>query len=156
MKIEIDQSGKLENTSRPTVVAYSNHKNGTLVILSAEKKTVQKYFRQIGKPKLYIYLTFIALMFCLVKNHIQKGDQIIIDREYPGYEKFIATKLKQWLKDGSSIKDVTIVTSQIGKKSRAHDLAWQEFQLRSHQIVKKISAKKIIKIIEAKTKSGNV
>ncbi len=76
MRIEIDQSGKIEYTNKPTIVAYS-------------KKS----------------------------------------------------------------KDVSIFTTQIGKKSRAHDLAWKEFQDKTHKTVQRISAGEIIKIIK---KSGNV
>jgi hypothetical protein len=32
MKIEIDQSGKIEDTHKPTVVAFSNEESGTLII----------------------------------------------------------------------------------------------------------------------------
>jgi len=156
MKIEIDQSGKIENTNRSTVVAFSNKIVGVLVITAKEKKSVQKYFRQIGKPKLFIYITFIALIYYLIRKHIKDGDQMVIDREYPGYEKLITSSLKRWFKEKSNIDNITITTAQIGKKSRAHDLAWKEFQLKSHKLEEKISAEKLIKIIKAKLKSGSI
>lgn len=150
MRIEIDQSGKIENTNRPTVVAFANKKQSVLVILSKDKKLIQKYFRAIGKPKLFVYFTFIALVYCLINHHLKKRDQVVIDREYPGYEKLISTKLKLLLKDK---EDITVSIAQIGKKSSAHDLAWNELQSKSHKNVSKVSSERIIKILK---KSGSV
>lgn len=156
MRIEIDQSGKIENTNRPTVVAYSNKENGVLIILAKDKKSIQKYFRRIGKPKLFIYFTFIALVFCLISKHIKNRDQIVIDREYPGYERFITKTLYQWIEKHIKVKEITVATSQIGKKSRAHDLAWNELQLKSHKTTERISAEKLIRIIKTNLKSGSI
>ena len=151
MKIEIDQSGKIEHTSRPTVVAFSNKESNVLVILAKDKKAVQKYFRKIGKPKLFIYFTFMVLVYYLIENHLKKYDQIIIDREYPGYEKLISRTLKQWIKDS-----IAVTIAQIGKKSRAHDLAWKELKSRTHQNTSKINSNKIIKFLRVNLKSGSV
>ena len=71
MRIEIDQSGKIENTNKPTVVGFSNKESGIVLITPKDKKAIQKYFRDIGKPKLFIYITFVALVFYLIKNHIK-------------------------------------------------------------------------------------
>lgn len=156
MRIEIDQSGKIENTNRPTVVACSNKNNDIIVVLSKDKKIIQRYFRQIDKPKLFIYLTFVTLVFFLIKNRIKNRDQIVIDREYPGYEKLISQKLKQLIQEKTKIDDISISISQIGKKSKAHDLAWHQLRSKSHKNVKKISSEKIIKTIKENLKSGSI
>jgi hypothetical protein len=153
MRIEIDQSGKIENTNRPTVIAFSNNKNDVLVLLAKDKKEVQKYFRKANKPRLFIYITFVVLIFTILKKHIKNYDQIVIDREYPGYEKLITSNLNRLLKKELNICNASISTTQIGKKSKAHDLAWNEFQLKSHENHKKICAEKLIKIIK---KSGSI
>ena len=45
MKIEIDQSGKIEQTSIITVVGYSNDSKDTISITATEKGKLQKWFR---------------------------------------------------------------------------------------------------------------
>lgn len=153
MKIEIDQSRKIENTNRPTVLAFSNNKNGTLVITAKDKKSIQKYFRSIGKPKLFIYLTFVALVYLLIRNHINSHDQVVIDREYPGYEKFTIQLIKKLLISASNIEGVSISVEQIGRKSKAHDLAWKELKSRIHKNAKKVTYNHVIRIIK---KSGSI
>jgi len=156
MRIEIDQSGKIENTNRPTVVAFSNKKSGILVILAKDKKAVQKFFRELKKPKLFIHITFAVLVYYLIRNDLKNHDQIILDREYPGYEKLIINKLKEFLEKEANIEGLSITVSQIGKKSRAHDLAWNELQKRSHKDAEKVNSEKIIKILKSNLKSGSV
>jgi hypothetical protein len=84
MKIEIDQSGKIEKTSKHTYLALSNSEHFVLKISSTEKKKIQNYFRNIGKPRIFIYATFASLLAILFKNIKHKSNQIIIDIEYPG------------------------------------------------------------------------
>ncbi|MCX6810253.1 MAG: hypothetical protein NTY30_00740 [Candidatus Berkelbacteria bacterium] len=52
MKIEIDQSGKIEETGKPTVIAFSNGKSASIIISAKDKKLVQTVFRKIGQPKI--------------------------------------------------------------------------------------------------------
>jgi len=155
MKIGVDQSGKIENTNKPTVVAFSNSQTGSVVILAAEKKKLQRYFRQLGKPELFVPLGFAAAIFELVENRFRKGDQIVVDREYPGYEKFITRKLKEFILEGSKIKDVDIAVTQISKKSKAHTIAYAVAKKKSRQALRKISARDLIKIIKKNLKSGS-
>ena len=89
MKIEIHQSGKIEDTNRLTIVAYSNGSTKSLMITAKDKKSIQSVFRKIGQPKLFIYKLFAVAIFILIKDNLNKIEQIIIDREYPGYENLI-------------------------------------------------------------------
>ncbi len=152
MKIEIDQSGKIEHTNRKTIIAFSNSNNGAIVISGNDKKTVQRYFRSIGKPRLFIYVAFVALIYLLIKDHVKNGDQVIVDREYPGYESFIRKSLKNLVQKLSG-KDVTVSIWQIGKKSTAHDLAWKELKMRVQNLAKRVTYDKVIAVIK---KSGNI
>jgi len=49
MRIEIDQSGKIENTAKPTVIAFSGKRDKSLIIFAGEKQKLQNHFRKIGK-----------------------------------------------------------------------------------------------------------
>lgn len=148
MKIEIDQSWKIEKTNKTTVLAFSNSKNGVVILKSKEKKLVQKYFREIGKPRLFTHLCFAALIFILIKNKISNGDQIFIDKEYPGYDKFINQKIHEFIQEGTNYKNINFYTANIGKKSNAHIIAIETFNLKDKSKVRNVTAKEIIAIIK--------
>lgn len=63
MRIEIDQSGRVEYTSKPTVVGFSNNKERTIIIAATEKQKLQRYFHRINKPRMFTYTLFAFLIF---------------------------------------------------------------------------------------------
>ena len=63
MRIEIDQSGKIENTNKNTIIAFSNNKFKSIFISAKDKREIQKFFRRIGKPRIFVYKTFAILIF---------------------------------------------------------------------------------------------
>jgi len=146
MKIEIDQSGKIEKTSKHTYLALSNSEHFVLKISSTEKKKIQNYFRNIGKPRIFIYATFASLLAILFKNIKHKSNQIIIDIEYPGKNQLIKDLIKN-INSNFPIDDIHF--HLIGKKSRAHFLAYGTAinQLKPDLVVKSNDILKIIKKI---------
>lgn len=146
MRIEIDQSGKIENTNRPTVVAFSNSKSETLIVDGRTKKQIQNLFRRAGNAKIFIYKTFAVLIFLLVKEHLYSTSQIVIDREYPGHDKLIKHLIAEvCLKTGVKFDAKMVHFSEIGKKSRAHDLAIRAFRAKRGDI--KIKYKDLLKVL---------
>lgn len=134
MKIEIDQSGKIENTNRLTIIAYSNSKHKSIMITAKDKKSIQSIFRKIGQPKL-----FAAAIFILIKNDLQKINQIIIDREYTGYENLIKNFICEIAeRNGKKIEKEIIHIQSIGKKSKAHELSINAY--RKKKANKRLSA----------------
>jgi len=124
MKIEIDQSGKIENTDRDTVIAFSNDISGNIMIKAKDKREIQKFFRRIGKSRVFIYKLFAILIFLAIKKHIKKIDQIIIDIEYPGWEHLIKDYLLSGIKRVKPNFDAKNISFKaIGKKSKAHLVA---------------------------------
>lgn len=89
MQIEIDQSWKIEDTNKKSVVAFSNGISASLLIPAKEKKVIQQLYRQAGKPEIFVYKLFSVLIFILVKDYLGKIDSIAIDTEYPGKEALI-------------------------------------------------------------------
>ncbi|MCX6812817.1 MAG: hypothetical protein NTW79_04370 [Candidatus Berkelbacteria bacterium] len=151
MKIEIDQSGKIENTNKPTVIAYSGDKNKSLIIFAGEKQKLQKYFRRIGKPSSFVYIVFAVLIFILIKSE-KTIDEIIIDREYAGQEPLIKNYLIQFIKKSDRHFDKKkIYFHQIGKKSPAHDLSVKSFRKKKADI--KVKSDDVLKFL-TKLKSG--
>ena len=151
MKIEIDQSGKIENTHKPTVIGFSNTKNKTIIIFATEKQKLLRYFRKIGKQKVFIYIVFATLICLLLKNE-KNIDQIIIDKEYPGQEALIKNYLLSFFrKTGRDIDKGSISFRQIGKKSKAHQIVYQSYQHKRSDA--KVTAKDVLKYF-VKLKSG--
>lgn len=145
--IKVDQSGKVEDTSKPTVVAFSNGISGSIFLAAREKRKLQRFFRKLGKPRLFAYKVFATLTFILIRNHTRKLDRIIIDPEYPGYEEVIRNWIWELLrKHRSRFSRNGIVFQSIGKRSRAHIIAHRVFnKLREPDIV--VTAKDIQKIV---------
>ncbi|MDD5738423.1 MAG: hypothetical protein PHY72_00635 [Candidatus Pacebacteria bacterium] len=121
MPIEIDQSGKVEDTRKLTVVCFANGKAKTLLINAKEKRKVLIVMREIDRPhKNFVFRIFAGLVFLLIKN--EKVDSLIIDREYPGHEAVIRSILTS-LFDKNKIKSPKVSFGEIGKKSKAHQEA---------------------------------
>lgn len=120
MRLEIDQSGKIEDTSKHTFLAFSNKEHFVIKISSMEKRKLQKHFRKIGKSRIFIYLTLATLIIFLLKNAKTQTGQIIIDIEYLGKGHLIKDLIKT-LDKKFKVEDISF--HQVGKKSPAHYLA---------------------------------
>lgn len=149
MRIEIDQSGKIEDTSRLTVVAFSNGESQSVIILANEKRILHKHFRNLQKPRIFVYLTFAVLIFSLIQKR-KNISQIVVDFEYPKQNSLIKSYLTQLIKYHKlSLDKRAISFSSIGKKSKAHKVANSAYKNKRANF--KITAKEILEIIK---KSG--
>lgn len=129
MKILIDQSGKIEYTSKNTIVAFSNGKQKSLLIRSKGKREIQEIFRDAGKPDIFVYKTFAILIYLLIKDDLKKIQQIAIDREYHGKESLIKNFLLEILrKNGSNFNPEDISFVLVGKKHPCHKIAINVFR----------------------------
>jgi len=145
MRIEIDQSGRIEYTSKPTVIAFANSKTYSIIFLSRDKKYLQKIFRKAGAPNLFVYKTFAILIFLLVKDFLKSIDQIVIDHEYLGHDKVIKQFLLDLLRRYKRNFDPhDIAFRHIGKQSKAHEVAIEAY--RTKKADRKVTIKDILKI----------
>lgn len=128
MNIEIDQSGKLENTEIDTVVAFSNTINKSIKLSAKDKRAVQRLCRSKGKPKVYVYKTFSILIYLLIKPYIKKISQIVIDNEYNGWAHQIKDYILTEIFKNSDFDKKSISFCSIGRKSNAHYVAHTTFQ----------------------------
>lgn len=129
MKVEIDQSGKIKATNKPTVVGFSNSESGSILIKGKDKRQLQQIFRKAGKPRMFVIQTFSCLIYLLLKDFLLKISQMVIDREYPGYENLIKSYLVQLAKsDSKTLFSDTVHFTEIGRKSRAHLKAYQDYR----------------------------
>ena len=148
MRIEIDQSNKIEQTNKTTAIACSNGIGRSIGLSSTAKKEIENYFRKIGKRKQFTVFTFCALIYLLLHDLVSEQTDIYIDREYPGYDNFIKTKLITVFQKLSKkkIDKHHIHITQIGRSSRAHNLAW--LSVKNNSFNHRYSSKDIIEIIK--------
>lgn len=126
MAYEIDQSGKVEDTNKLTVVAYANGKIKSVKIGSSEKQKLLAAMRILDYPKHnYVYKIFAALIYFLLAD--ESVDFVVIDREYTGHEESITGVLTQLL--NKNCKNIpTIRFGNVGKSSPAHKAALDVFR----------------------------
>lgn len=126
--IEIDQSGKVEETAKDTVVAFANEIKKSIRLPKREKRKLQKFFREIGRPRMFSYQVFVTLIFLLIRSYVARLDRIVIDVEYPGQEQLLRNLLAEKIRVIYPDFDRRIIVfQQIGKGSPAHDHAWATY-----------------------------
>ena len=143
MIIEIDQSGKVEETGKNTSIAFVNGVKCSIFISGKEKRKLQRFFRSIGKRRMLIYHTFVILIFLLVRDHVRKIDRIVIDTEYPGQNELLRRLLWEKIHAIHHDFEVSQITfKRVGKSSPAHLLAW-DVHTRKQPASLKVTAKDV-------------
>ncbi|MGA9350847.1 MAG: hypothetical protein WBW48_18870 [Anaerolineae bacterium] len=103
MHIEVDQSGKIEQMSWDTVLAFSDHIHRAILISAKVKRTCQRELRARGvKPGMITARMFAVGVFLLLEDHHLR----LIRQRVPDFP-------------GEAIS-----FEQVGKGALAHSLAW--------------------------------
>lgn len=122
-KYQIDQSGKIEQTERNTVIACINGQQVTILLKSGEKRKLQKVFKAANMQKFFPFVTFAALVAILL-HKLQSKNKVVIDREYFGHEDFIEERIETFITQaGSKIPQISF--GHVGKLSKAHQLGYR-------------------------------
>lgn len=149
MQIEIDQSGKIEQTSFDTILALTNDIKFTIILKKRDKRLIEKEFKKNKQKRLHVQITFATLLLIIIrKSKIKKS--VLIDTEYPGYNNFIENFIESKLKNHCP----TIKFGFVGKESKSDILASQV----AHKKIKPnyiVSANEVLRICLPKKKSGN-
>ncbi|MCL4389940.1 MAG: hypothetical protein M1484_01250 [Patescibacteria group bacterium] len=120
---EVDQSNKVEQTWKDTVLALSNDSEFTLLLRARDKRVIQEQFRLRGEPRNFILFTFSALLVFLLKN-TKPTTLVTVDLEYKDSENIIHDRLINYSRLLKfDLNKVPVVFKSIGKKSPAHKLA---------------------------------
>lgn len=96
MHLEVDLSGVLGKTSIPTVVAFSNKKKASILVLGRDKKEIISTLRLVKGITIRTYLRLLAVLIFLLE---------LLRNEIPDFPK------------------ENIQFSRVGKASGAHKLA---------------------------------
>jgi len=147
MKLFVDQSGKVEDTSKNTVLAFSNKINGSILIKAVEKRKLLRMFREQNRPKIFTFQLFSILIYELLVKYKIKNHIVCIDIEYPGQNDLIKSYVIQLVNKfkGIEITNHDIHFVLVGKQSNVHKIAITslrkskaEYSILSKDIVKKI------------------
>ncbi len=129
MRVEVDQSGKVEDTRVDTVLAFSDGVGGSVLIPANVKRECVEFVRDDKHKTKTLYLRiFCAGLFLLLKDKLPKIDQLIIDVEYLGREHDIkALFLRLVWKSYPTFDPANIQFRLVGKDSPAHFKAYSIF-----------------------------
>lgn len=148
VKIEIDQSGKIEQLDTHTVIAGSNGEQRAIFISAGEKrKIIQRLRKSLIPSKDLLPILFSVLIFLLLKKFGRLPTVIIIDEEYTGKDKIISESLKKLLSHKKKEQKMEIKFGLIGKSSPAHSLAWS-IHRRKRSLGIRISSEEILNLIK--------
>lgn len=147
MKIEVDQSIKIEQTNKDTIIAVAGRGlECTVCIPGVVKRKLQEEFRQQGKPRLFVFRTFIAGVVLLLHTaNIKEGAIVTIDEEYSGKE-LLLTRIFYEMWRSVSHKYITIHFARVGKSSMAHNVAYLTMKGKK-EISQTITYRQIKKIV---------
>ena len=126
MRIEVDQSGKMEKMNVDTVLAFSDGKSAAVLIAAEVKRVCLQALRRRGRRKKTIVLRiFTAGLFLLLQDVLEEVTLVTIDQEYPGREGDIKGMLLRliWV-SGKRFAKERIVFHHVGKQSAAHFKAY--------------------------------
>jgi len=132
MQADLDMSGRIEETSRPTVLALANGLTASIRITAREKRKVLNALRQHrsqwSRTLVNVYV-FSVLVYLVLRDHIEKMSLVIIDLEYSGYEAVIKNRvLTLCRRQGVTVYKDQITFHRVGKKSPAHILAFKVYK----------------------------
>jgi hypothetical protein len=118
-KVEVDQSVRIEELRRDTILAVANKQFQYAVRFPAHlKRQLYELFRLRGMRKKFGPWVFAAAAAQLLEKSNVRVSDVVIDIEYPGYERDILTIIK------NIHSDIYVSFTTVGKNSPAHEKAY--------------------------------
>jgi hypothetical protein len=144
MKIEVDQSGKVEKTSQHTIVADSL---GNCVLLKAkDKQNLLQVYRTVYKPQVFVYKTFSYCVASVISLSFKPSHRYVIDNEYFGHDEVLKGMIMKYLAYRNIlIYPDSIQFAHIGKHSQAHQVAYETYK--GKRKAKNVSLKDLVDAI---------
>lgn len=149
MTVEIDQSGRVEDLSTGTAIAFANGESGAVFVNAGTKrKLIIRLRRNSFIPaKDLPAIIFSVVLFVLIADY--NVDVLKVDEEYTGKNEILEETLKKlFLRSRlKRIPDVRFV--RIGKLAAAHKLAWRVHRSKGRlPETKRVSEKEILKYVQ--------
>lgn len=132
MRVEVDQSGKVEWTQKPTVLALANGTQFSVLVSAQTKREVLVELekkRPTNNSTNHHLLFFSTLLFLLLADQLSKLTHIVVDVEYHGHDGRIKEHfLNLCRRHNIQVEPQAISFHRVGKKSPAHNLAIAVFR----------------------------
>jgi hypothetical protein len=130
LDVEVDQSGKIEDTRTDTVLAFSNGESRTALIPAVVKRAcIHKLRQRDWRSQTFVFKIFAASLFLLISPYLSEIDRIVLDIEYPermGDIKGLLLKLIRGKQPDFARGQ--IVFQRIGRQSPAHKRAIEVYR----------------------------
>lgn len=129
--IACDQSIKVEQTNKDTVLAMANNRQRAILLpASVKRQMIQEICRKGKSRNSARYMLFAAGLFLLLYPHLaeiaKRNEQIMIDDEYTGQGGRIKGMLLRHIRhSGFTLEKESIFFGQVGKSSGAHKVGWE-------------------------------
>ncbi|MEW6610867.1 MAG: hypothetical protein AB1352_04575, partial [Patescibacteria group bacterium] len=118
-RVEIDQSNRIEELNKDTIIALANKDvSYTHVLTKKTKRHLHEIFRKSGERKRFGPALFAAAIVSLLERTGVRSTDIDVDVEYPGYEALMQGMIE--LYDANA----HVAFRSIGKSSPAHIAAY--------------------------------
>ena len=129
MRIEVDQSGRIEDPRVKTVLAFSNGKSYAVLIPARVKREALEILRQrYTQPRVLYLKIFSAGLYLLLKGIIDSVELITIDVEYEGKDEIIKGLLLGKIRRVKpNFSKHAIRFNRVGKKPPAHHRAYKTY-----------------------------
>ncbi|MFB6191554.1 MAG: hypothetical protein ABEJ64_03935 [Candidatus Nanohaloarchaea archaeon] len=139
----IDQSGKIEDMSMDTGMAFSQEKNKSdevsesIHIKKEHKSRLKPLAKEaLGSTEKFRLKLFACGIFMLTQNYVGGLKEIVIDQEYEGKDNLIETYLGNFYENNmqlerSKFPKITVdrISSRIEGTPECHDLAYRAREL---------------------------
>ena len=124
MEVEVNQSNKIEQTNKDTIIGVADDKTFTILIGAKIKRKLQEEFRKQGRPRLFVYRTFIgSVVLALKYAQFKNLSKAVIDEEYYGKDKMLKSMfLEMWGRFFTKIPEISF--DKIGRKSKVHNVCY--------------------------------
>ena len=146
MKVEVDQSIRIEQLNQDTIIGIGTNRMEFACRLPAKiKRHYNERFRRIGKPRFCAPMVFAAAVIVAINKSNVSPTHIVIDEEYTGYENVIKSLIV------SEFPHTEVSIERIGRKSPAHKAAY-ETHLKHRKADARISKAEIRSVLSSKIK----
>ncbi len=147
MRVEVDQSGKVEVLTVDTALAFSDGIAASILIPATVKREVYRRLKARGvKRKMITARMFAAGLFLLLEDYLDNIVTVVIDIEYEGWNAeirgLLLTHIRRML---PYVPQARIDFGYVGKKSRAHKAALAVFR-KAREPGRRITARELLNL----------